>query len=227
MGSRLGTLKVAAARIGSNFNEYLQRLTAGKKWCHKCRSWKPSNQFGKDHHRADGYHAVCKSCRYIRKTAGPTKAEWRQMLAQNKKWCSKCKNWRSSESVRGGSCREHANKYAREKYSVDSRYRLERRQHAHSRKRGVEPIPPEAQEILLEEFDGKCAYCDKSATTWDHVVPISQGGQTSPSNIVPACARCNSSKKNSELFEWLERTSRTPSQQLFDRIILVEAGLFP
>jgi hypothetical protein len=157
MGSRLGTLKVAAARIGLDFNKYLQQLAAGKKWCHKCRSWKSSGQFGKDCHRANGHHAVCKSCRYIRKTAGPTQAERRQMLILNKKWCSKCKTWRLSESVRGGTCREHANEYAREKYSVDLRYRLERRQHAHSRKRGIEPVPPEAQEILLEEFNGKCA----------------------------------------------------------------------
>ncbi|MGH8720069.1 MAG: HNH endonuclease [Burkholderiales bacterium] len=225
MGSLLGTRKVAATRIGVSLGDYLQQIAAQKKWCHKCRSWKPPDQFGRDRHRTDGYYAICRLCRYRRKTSGPTKTDRRQMLAQNKKWCSKCNHWLDSKFVHAGLCRQHANEYVRKKYITDFGFRLERKQHAHSRKRGVEPIPPEAQEMLLEEFDGKCAYCDKPADTWDHILPISRGGLTIPSNVVPACASCNSSKKNSELFAWLERTARTFSDRLIDRMSLAEAGL--
>jgi thymidine kinase len=37
-----------------------------------------------------------------------------------------------------------------------------------------------------------CAYCGASATTYDHVVPKMHGGTNDPSNLVPACASCNS-----------------------------------
>jgi len=30
----------------------------------------------------------------------------------------------------------------------------------------------------------------------DHVIPLSKGGKHLPSNVVPACASCNSSKGN-------------------------------
>jgi 5-methylcytosine-specific restriction endonuclease McrA len=47
---------------------------------------------------------------------------------------------------------------------------------------------------------GTCQYCGKgvgaSEFTFDHVVPISQGGQTTWDNIVTACRGCNQRKMN-------------------------------
>ena len=56
-------------------------------------------------------------------------------------------------------------------------------------------------------FHGTCAYCGctprKGARlTRDHLKPISHGGRTVQSNIVPACASCNSSKGAEEWREW-------------------------
>lgn len=50
-----------------------------------------------------------------------------------------------------------------------------------------------------------CIYCGTSDTllTMDHVVAIARGGAHDPSNIVPACIPCNSSKKAREVNEWL------------------------
>ncbi len=53
---------------------------------------------------------------------------------------------------------------------------------------------------LLEQYDHHCAYCGQSTEqlgeklTPDHVVPLSKGGNNCLSNIVPACATCNSRK---------------------------------
>lgn len=60
----------------------------------------------------------------------------------------------------------------------------------------------------MEIFDGKCAYCLQVANSWDHIVPISQGGRTTPGNIVPACNKCNSSKNNQDVFEWMNKKGK-------------------
>lgn len=56
-------------------------------------------------------------------------------------------------------------------------------------------------------FNGECAYCGKTPHkgerfTRDHLVPVKKGGATVPSNIVPCCAKCNSSKGAEEWRDW-------------------------
>ena len=42
-----------------------------------------------------------------------------------------------------------------------------------------------------------CHYCGDTATTVDHLIPLSKGGAPfEPDNLVAACARCNYAKKN-------------------------------
>lgn len=79
--------------------------------------------------------------------------------------------------------------------------------------------------MILEEFDGLCAYCDREATTWDHVVPIAEGGRTTPGNVVPACAPCNSSKGKRHVFAWLRETGRVVKVAFVERHIPYYAGL--
>lgn len=52
-------------------------------------------------------------------------------------------------------------------------------------------------------FDDKCAYCGKfNKLTFDHFIPFSKGGKFTKSNILPACARCNSSKRDNDFKSW-------------------------
>ena len=57
---------------------------------------------------------------------------------------------------------------------------------------------------ILKKHNHKCAYCGCSnkKLTADHVIPLSRGGTHTPSNIVPACQSCNSSKSSFLLKEW-------------------------
>jgi len=56
---------------------------------------------------------------------------------------------------------------------------------------------------LKETFNNKCAYCgEASDLAQDHFVPLSKGGPYTIENIIPACKRCNSSKRNSDFSEW-------------------------
>ena len=44
----------------------------------------------------------------------------------------------------------------------------------------------------------RCVYCgsEQARPLLEHVIPISRGGDTSASNVVPACVSCNSMKSN-------------------------------
>ncbi|MFI2242396.1 HNH endonuclease [Streptomyces chrestomyceticus] len=55
---------------------------------------------------------------------------------------------------------------------------------------------------FFARWSGRCCYCDEPAEHIDHVTPISAGGIDAPSNLVPACSRCNYSKGALSLAEW-------------------------
>lgn len=55
---------------------------------------------------------------------------------------------------------------------------------------------------LRAAYGGACAYCDGTATTIDHVIPLAQGGPHLITNLVPACGRCNFQKGNRTPDQW-------------------------
>lgn len=159
-----------------------------------------------------------RSLRYERKTSGPGAKERRQKLSDGLKWCSKCADWRQSADVRRGLCREHRRENERERYRDNPSYRARRKGRGLARRRGVERLPEIAVEFLTDIFKGQCAYCDHPAQTWDHVVPVTKGGQTTPDNILPACGACNSSKRDRDLLEWLDATGRQMKLAAVERL---------
>lgn len=226
MGSKSGVIKVAAKKIGISLEEYIRLVDSGLKWCFKCKKWKPLEEFNKDSSRSSGYEAACRPCRSVRKTLGPIEHERRKQREKGFAWCRRCSDWLPFSEVKSGLCKKHHAEYARERYATNECYWKERRQHAKSKKRNIKPLPPEAQDILMEEFDGKCAYCGKPATSWDHIEPVSKGGDTTPGNVVPACLTCNSSKKTSDVIEWLDKKGIDPSILLYERMCLAFCGLY-
>jgi 5-methylcytosine-specific restriction endonuclease McrA len=61
---------------------------------------------------------------------------------------------------------------------------------------------------------GRCVYCHAPATSLDHVVPRSRGGDHVWENVVSCCRRCNHAKADrtvSELGWRMVRTPRAPS----------------
>lgn len=187
--------------------------------CRVCKATKKIDAFPIDRSRADGHGYVCIECRHPENVDDPSKRRRRKMAAQGLRWCVGCKTWLALALVdRRSHCRSCHNRIARERYASDAQYRFERRQHAYARKRGIESVPQEGAELLMHEFGGQCAYCNAPATTWDHVVPISKGGRTTPDNILPACAPCNSSKKDQNVWNWIDKTGRFPQLKTFERL---------
>lgn len=73
------------------------------------------------------------------------------------------------------------------------------------RKRGAKgKTTVEEWGVILGKFNNRCAYCGIDGhMTMDHVIPIIKGGTNWPSNIVPACKSCNSSKGTKDLSEFM------------------------
>lgn len=69
MGSAVGVLKQAAARIGVSPEEYERRGAAGEKWCGGHRCWHSVADFAADRSRASGLTASCSAYRNDRARA--------------------------------------------------------------------------------------------------------------------------------------------------------------
>lgn len=49
----------------------------------------------------------------------------------------------------------------------------------------------------------ECVYCGSlEVKRWDHLIPISKGGETVLGNMVPACSRCDDSRRDIPYEEW-------------------------
>lgn len=214
-----GAIKCAAKKAGISVAEYLERTESGLKKCTICKQWESVRCFAKDNSRFDGLKSKCCSCDYKPKTNNVGVRERRLMAEKDLRWCRQCRQWLKSELVvKNGLCKPHEAEDARIRYATDEKYRRERRQHTYSRRRNCEPIKPEVQIRVLIEFDEKCAYCSASATTFDHIIPIIKGGNSKLQNIVPACASCNPSKKDKNVFEWIEAKKLIVSDRLKQRL---------
>lgn len=66
----------------------------------------------------------------------------------------------------------------------------------------------EIRKKLFEMGGGLCAYCDQPlGDSWhkDHLVPKSKGGPDVFENYVPACGKCNGSKSDHHVIEFIDR----------------------
>ncbi len=59
--------------------------------------------------------------------------------------------------------------------------------------RGYDGLYRKNRQLVLSQ-SRTCVYCGARATTVDHRVALRQGGTNDPSNLVPACIPCNSSR---------------------------------
>ncbi|UBF29873.1 HNH endonuclease (plasmid) [Kovacikia minuta CCNUW1] len=62
------------------------------------------------------------------------------------------------------------------------------------------------RELLKMILKGACAYCRNiplpEELELDHVIPLSQGGDDTPENLLPCCLSCNRSKKDKDFLSW-------------------------
>lgn len=69
---------------------------------------------------------------------------------------------------------------------------------------------PLTRRAVFARDGGRCQYCSAPATSLDHVVPRSRGGEHVWENVVSACARCNHLKADRAIAELGWRLRRPP-----------------
>lgn len=70
---------------------------------------------------------------------------------------------------------------------------------------------------VLQRFENSCAYCHtEGRLDRDHFIPVSMGGSWTKDNVVPACRKCNTSKKGWHPLEWM--TSWADYVRIFNRL---------
>ena len=98
-------------------------------------------------------------------------------------------------------------------YQINPDLRLYHREKSKRRKaanRGQTPVQISVAAIRrrFNEFGNCCAYCGQAGEMEiEHVIPISKEGPHDIGNIVPACSRCNTSKRSHDMEAWYRQQS--------------------
>ena len=72
-------------------------------------------------------------------------------------------------------------------------------------RRANEPNWEDIRAFVLSVYEPFCVYCgEPDPISVDHVIPFAKGGAADITNLVPACGRCNSGKRDRDLKEWLQ-----------------------
>lgn len=102
----------------------------------------------------------------------------------------------------------------------------------------IHPTADEIEQALkilgMTAADVRCAYCGDPSTEWDHLRPLVKGRRPTGfiselANLVPACGKCNQSKRNEAWREWMLSKSapRSPTgrgiKDVAERIQRLEA----
>lgn len=186
------------------------------KCCPSCRVFKWPYQFG---YRSGRRHAElrgqCKECsvRYNQRVraADPeaVREKERAYVHRNREHISKQRRlWRQANPERVREIAKRSHPAARRKWREKNgpgvarereRARLRTRLHRDARR---DPDTLIWTRIISAD---PCCYCGGLSEHWDHVIPISAGGDSLWTNLTGACAACNPSKHATPLLFFLLR----------------------
>lgn len=92
-------------------------------------------------------------------------------------------------------------------------------------KHAVKDLTPTQWLETIKYFADECAYCgSKLELTQDHVVPVSDGGDHTMGNVIPACISCNSYKHARPMEIWFRGFEHFTEERLRKILAFVEAN---
>lgn len=188
-----------------------------------------------------GFRATCKTCDSEYRKAHYRKNRQQIREKQNqyfKDYYDKNKDrileqkkvyYRENKDERAEYSRQYAKRNSEKIKAYKRQYKRDNKElfriHKQKRKAKKDKLPAtltaQQWEATKKAFDYRCAYCGMfeerhlqefgESLHQDHFVPLSKGGGYTPENIVPACRRCNSSKRDGLFEEWY------PNYEFYDR----------
>jgi len=117
-------------------------------------------------------------------------------------------HWRECPEDRAAFVAQRARWQHHWRYLMEPEYRIYHRQKSKRRKaleRGSIGLHVKGSQIRarFEQFGSCCAYCGATGDLHiEHLVPIAKGGTHVLGNILPACKRCNFSKRDKDAETW-------------------------
>lgn len=116
-------------------------------------------------------------------------------------YCNKCTHEINSKYYEGN--KDYFKKYYKEIKGLTNRFNATTKSRCCTQSK----ITEEQVATMFEFFDYKCAYTDvdfnEIRLSFDHIIPLSEGGAHEIWNIVPCDLSCNASKQNKDLEVWL------------------------
>lgn len=157
------------------------------KACNRCGEVKPREGFNNDRAKRDGLSTLCRVCK--RKTG----AAWRKRNPDYmKRYYQKNLSYFRAHNE---AFRRNNPAYLRQWQQANAELNNEYARRYRARKlAGGVAIDPALLEQKLLYWGGCCWMCGGPAVEWDHVKPLSKGGQHLLANLRPACRSCNASK---------------------------------
>lgn len=198
-------------------------LQNGLKWCPRCEKAKPISEFNKNANCKDGLQSYCKECYgsyYL--TKRKERLAWQKAYAEEHGDDVVRRNQEYYADHQEELCRRQREYYYtniedRKAYYAGyvqtergKRVRRVCSARRKSRERDlVADFTVEEWSFALIFFDHRCAYCGKSGNLeQEHFIPVALGGGFTALNIIPACHKCNQSKKDKHPNDWMKHSSR-------------------
>ena len=170
------------------------------KKCVQCLQERKLLDFLRDNRTQDGYCKICLFC--VAAKQGLSKKEYeRRLLAGSiqrqhgidltPKHRQKIREW---AKVNSDKMREYERRYHKQNPQIAKAANHRRKARKSNTTENI--FTEQDRRDLIQEYEGRCAYCSTKVIylEMDHIIPLSQGGQHTKSNIVPACFNCNRSK---------------------------------
>ncbi len=185
----------------------LRATAMGRITCRKCAAEKDASEFNKCAAKVNGLQSYCRQC-----SSGINKSIYDDdregQIARSAGWNRKnpkrvAENMWKARRRQPGHFKEYADNYRAENPDKIALYQKRRGE----RRKGINTnIPIAAWRNLVAVYGGRCYYCGQlGASSKDHRVPLSKGGEHSVDNIVLSCLTCDSRKHALSVKEFSER----------------------
>jgi 5-methylcytosine-specific restriction endonuclease McrA len=186
------------------------------KLCPKCSLTKPSSDFNRNKQSKDGLQYACKLCQragikayranHPEYKSTPAPEYQRQYYQTNRARVL----GRMAQDYQANPEKYKARRQRYESTTQGQHVRRAVEARHNARKARNHQVHYAANDIIkrFNEFNNLCAYCGGGGPFHiDHFIPVSFGGPDSLSNIVPACATCNTSKCDKDPYAWFKSQS--------------------